>query len=123
MEAPTVRKHEMKVWRSTWHLLEQQHQRRFPRKIPRLPQGVSIATAQPEEAACMFLFDLMRGTRKHSVAAVGDESAELTPEQLLKRAALRIESLEQQLMWREEKLSQAMEAQRKLKDKARYIIC
>ena len=51
------------------------------------------------------------------VADAGEGSADLDVSQLLKRAALRIESLEQQLMWREEKVSHAVSAQRELRER------
>lgn len=42
--------------------------------------------------------------------------AELSPAELLVQAKLRIESLERQLVWREEKLQAALSAQRELKE-------
>ncbi|KAJ1629879.1 hypothetical protein T492DRAFT_629254 [Pavlovales sp. CCMP2436] len=43
--------------------------------------------------------------------------AELTTADLLNRAALRIESLERQLMWREEKMMEAVRAQKELRER------
>ena len=47
----------------------------------------------------------------------GEGSADMGPAELLKRAAWRIESLERQLVWREEKVSQATAAQKELRDR------
>ncbi len=47
----------------------------------------------------------------------GEASGELSTEQLLSRATLRISSLEQQLLWREEKMAKALLSQKELKDK------
>ena len=49
----------------------------------------------------------------------GEGSADMGPAELLKRAAWRIESLERQLVWREEKVSQATAAQKELRDRVR----
>lgn len=46
-----------------------------------------------------------------------DASAEMTEKELLQQAQLRIESLEQQLVWREEKTEQALRAQRELQER------
>ena len=51
------------------------------------------------------------------MAEAGEGSAELDNAGLLKRAALRIESLEQQLMWREEKMAHAVSAQKELRER------
>merc|ERR1712060_544033 len=47
----------------------------------------------------------------------GEGSGELSTEQLLKRAALRIVSLEQQLVWREEKMARALADQKELRER------
>mmetsp|Transcript_33917 Transcript_33917/g.56055 ORF Transcript_33917/g.56055 Transcript_33917/m.56055 type:complete len:200 (-) Transcript_33917:181-780(-) len=47
----------------------------------------------------------------------GEGSGELSPQELLKRAGLRIESLEQQLIWREEKMAQALASQKELRER------
>jgi hypothetical protein len=47
----------------------------------------------------------------------GDGDGELNPQELLRRAAFRIESLERQLAWREEKMSAALASQRELKER------
>ena len=57
------------------------------------------------------------GKGKDKKAEAGEGSAELDTPQLLKRAALRIQSLEQQLMWREEKMAHAVAAQKELRER------
>ncbi|KOO25695.1 hypothetical protein Ctob_012372 [Chrysochromulina tobinii] len=47
-------------------------------------------------------------------------SAELTDKDLLEQARLRIESLEQQLVWREEKVQKALAAQKELQDRVAH---
>ena len=47
----------------------------------------------------------------------GDASAEMTEKELLEQAKLRIESLEQQLVWREEKTQVALAAQKELQER------
>ena len=47
-------------------------------------------------------------------------SAELTDKDLLNQANLRIESLEQQLMWREEKLQTSLANQKELQDRVTH---
>ena len=47
----------------------------------------------------------------------GDASAEMTEKELLEQAKLRIESLEQQLVWREEKVQTALQGQRELQER------
>jgi len=47
----------------------------------------------------------------------GEASAEMTEKELLEQAKLRIESLEQQLVWREEKVQNSLQAQRELQDR------
>jgi len=47
----------------------------------------------------------------------GEASAEMTEKELLEQAKLRIESLEQQLVWREEKVQISLQAQRELQDR------
>lgn len=54
---------------------------------------------------------------KDKKAEAGEGSAELDTPQLLKRAALRIQSLEQQLMWREEKMAHAVASQKELRER------
>ena len=56
-----------------------------------------------------------KGAKKKETSA-GSKDDALGPNQMLHRAALRIESLERQLQWREEKLSQALENQRQLRE-------
>ena len=47
----------------------------------------------------------------------GDASAEMTEKELLEQAMLRIESLEQQLVWREEKTQTALAGQKELQER------
>jgi len=47
----------------------------------------------------------------------GDADGELSPQELLRRAAFRIESLERQLAWREEKMAAALNSQKELKER------
>ena len=47
----------------------------------------------------------------------GEASAEMTEKELLEQAKLRIESLEQQLVWREEKTQVALAAQKELQER------
>lgn len=47
----------------------------------------------------------------------GDGDGELNPQELLRRAAFRIESLERQLAWREEKMAAALASQKELKER------
>jgi len=47
----------------------------------------------------------------------GEASAEMTEKELLEQAKLRIESLEQQLVWREEKVQNSLQAQRELQER------
>ena len=54
------------------------------------------------------------------MAEGGEGSADLDTAQLLKRAALRIESLEQQLVWREEKTQAAITAQKELQERMNH---
>jgi hypothetical protein len=56
-----------------------------------------------------------RGARARASGVEGD--AELTTADLLQRAALRIESLERQMMWREERMMQAISAQKELRER------
>ncbi|KAL3898590.1 MAG: hypothetical protein SGPRY_012813 [Prymnesium sp.] len=58
--------------------------------------------------------DKKAGKPKKKDGEPGD--AELSPAELLVQAKLRIESLERQLVWREEKLQAALSAQRELKE-------
>ena len=50
----------------------------------------------------------------------GDASAEMTEKELLEQAKLRIESLEQQLVWREEKTQNALTAQKELQERVNH---
>ena len=69
-------------------------------------QGRWAASRPPRRFACAAC-----------LAEAGEGSAELDNAGLLKRAALRIESLEQQLMWREEKMAHAVSAQKELRER------
>lgn len=55
--------------------------------------------------------------KKDAKKAGGDADGELTPQELLRRAAFRIESLERQLAWREEKMAAALASQKELKER------
>jgi len=59
------------------------------------------------------------GDKKKDKGADGP-SAELTDKDLLEQARLRIESLEQQLVWREEKVQTALAAQKELQDRVTH---
>ena len=50
----------------------------------------------------------------------GEASAEMTEKELLEQAKLRIESLEQQLVWREEKTQAAITAQKELQERMNH---
>ena len=50
----------------------------------------------------------------------GGASEEMTEKELLEQARLRIESLEQQLVWREERTQQALAAQRELQERVAH---
>ena len=58
-----------------------------------------------------------KGGKKEGKKGGGDADGELSPQELLRRAAFRIESLERQLAWREEKVAAALAGQRDLKEK------
>lgn len=55
--------------------------------------------------------------KKDAKKDAGDGDGELNPQELLRRAAFRIESLERQLAWREEKMAAALASQRELKER------
>jgi hypothetical protein len=58
-----------------------------------------------------------KGDKKDKGKDSGAASAELTEKELLLQAQLRIESLEQQLVWREEKTQVALAGQKELQDR------
>lgn len=58
-----------------------------------------------------------KGGKDKGKDKAGEASAEMTEKELLEQAKLRIESLEQQLVWREEKLQNSLQAQRELQDR------
>ena len=58
-----------------------------------------------------------KGGKKKEKKDKADAPGELTTEDLVKRATLRITSLEQQLIWREEKTAAAINAQKELKER------
>lgn len=60
------------------------------------------------------------GDKKDKKDKGGDASAEMTEKELLEQARLRIESLEQQLVWREEKTQQALMSQRELQERVTH---
>lgn len=55
--------------------------------------------------------------KKDAKKGGGDGDGELNPQELLRRAAFRIESLERQLAWREEKMVAALASQKELKER------
>ena len=55
--------------------------------------------------------------KKDAKKGGGDGDGELNPQELLRRAAFRIESLERQLAWREEKMAAALASQKELKER------
>lgn len=54
------------------------------------------------------------GSKKKAKA---EPEAELSPAELLQKATLRIESLEQQLVWKEERMMEAVRSQKELRDR------
>ena len=60
------------------------------------------------------------GDKKKDDKKGGDASAEMTEKELLEQAKLRIESLEQQLVWREEKTQNALTAQKELQERVNH---
>ena len=58
-----------------------------------------------------------KGGKDKKDAKGGEASAEMTEKELLEQAKLRIESLEQQLVWREEKTQAALGAQKELQER------
>lgn len=86
---------------------------------PRACQG-PLASARPGSHGLRHSAEMppkKGGKGKDKKAEAGEGSAELDTPQLLKRAALRIQSLEQQLMWREEKMAHAVAAQKELRER------
>ena len=60
------------------------------------------------------------GDKKKDDKKGGDASAEMTEKELLEQAKLRIESLEQQLVWRGEKTQNALTAQKELQERVNH---
>ena len=60
------------------------------------------------------------GDKKDAKKGGGDASGEMTEKELLEQAKLRIESLEQQLVWREEKTQNALTAQKELQERVNH---
>jgi len=57
------------------------------------------------------------GGKKDKGKKEGEASAEMTEKELLQQAQLRIEALEQQLVWREEKTDAALRGQKELQER------
>ena len=79
--------------------------------------GAGLGSTQRVRPAVMAPKKKGGAGKKDAKKAGGDADGELTPQELLRRAAFRIESLERQLAWREEKMAAALASQKELKER------